>query len=340
VKASPFNSSKNPVLLIAEIGGNHEGDADALRRMTVLAIESGVDIVKYQLYRGDDLVSPVEGADRNKHFKKFELPLDLYEEVFEKCRAGGCEPMASAWDAGMIDWASSRTTIHKVGSGDLTCFPLIRRLVETGKPVILSTGMASLEEVSATVEYISRLDRRYIDDGRLALLQCTSAYPCPDEDANLLAMETLRKEFGLPVGYSDHTVGSLAVEAAVALGAVIIEKHFTDTREGKTFRDHSVSLTREEVIELRPRLKRIAAFRGHGDIRPTASELAADHPRTFRRSVYLARDVEAGTVLEARDLTVLRPANGISAARFDEVVGRRLRVGRRRSEAIGDSDLE
>jgi N-acetylneuraminate synthase/N,N'-diacetyllegionaminate synthase len=334
-----FKSGKNPVFFIAEIGGNHEGDSAYASRLNRLALQSGADAVKYQIYAGDTLVSEVESPDRNAHFKKFELNREHYCALAEEVIGAGAHFMASVWDAAMLSWVDPYLKIHKVGSGDLTCWPLLRLLVRTGKPIILSTGLSSLGEIAATVRFIDSLDQGYLRERKIALMQCTSAYPCPDEDINLLAMETLRAEFGLPVGFSDHSVGSLAVEAAVAMGAEIIEKHFTDSREGKVFRDHKVSLTCEEIQALMPRLRRIAAFRGSAEKSLTAAESGDSHQHSFRRSVYAARDISPGEAFSEENLTCLRPASGVAANRFDEVIGKIAGRSIRRHEVLHDSDL-
>jgi N,N'-diacetyllegionaminate synthase len=226
-----------------------------------------------------------------------------------------------------------------VGSGDLTCTPLIRKLVQTGKPIILSTGLSSLEEIEATVRFVEQTDPAYISERKLALLQCTSSYPCNDEDIHLLAMETLKTTFGLPVGFSDHSIGSLAVEAAVAMGAEIIEKHFTDTREGKEFRDHKVSITRDELHELLPRLRRIVTLRGSAIKHLTVAESDASHQLSFRRAIYPLRDIAAGEVFSEDNLTVLRPAHGLPANRFDEIVGKVAQRDLKAHEALSEADV-
>jgi len=335
---NPFLSQSNAVLFIAEIGGNHEGRYDYAQRLLDLGLQSGADVVKFQIYSGDTLVSAVESPDRNRHFKRFELSREQFIALAKRCNGAGAMFMASVWDGEMLEWINPYIRIHKIGSGDLTCYPLIRKLALTGKPIILSTGLASLDEIEATVRFVEKVDPGYVSDRKLALLQCTSAYPCPDEDANLRSMETLMK-FGLPVGYSDHTVGPLAVEAAVAMGAVIIEKHFTDTREGKDFRDHKVSLTMEEVRELLPRLRRIANLRGSPDKGLTLAESSAQHELSFRRSVYAARDIVPGERFTEENLTVLRPAHGLSAARYDECVGKVAKRAFRRHEVVQESDV-
>jgi N-acetylneuraminate synthase/N,N'-diacetyllegionaminate synthase len=336
---NPFASSINPILFIAEIGGNHEGDFAYAGRLTALALESGADIVKFQIYTGDTLASVVERPDLNRHFKRFELSPAQYIALAQQCVAGGAKFMASVWNAGALEWIDRHIPIHKVGSGDLTCTPLIRRLAASGKPLILSTGLASLDEIEAAIRFVESLDPGYIAQRKLALLQCTSSYPCRDEDIHLLAMETLKSRFGLPVGFSDHSIGTLAIEAAVAMGAVIIEKHFTDTREGKEFRDHKVSITRDELRELMPRLRRIATLRGQPEKHLTVAESDAAHQISFRRSVYAARDIAAGESFSPDNLTVLRPAVGLPANRFDEALGKVARRAFKAHEVISENDL-
>lgn len=338
-KINYFKSKKNPVFFIAEIGGNHEGDFKYAQQLTELAIESGADAIKFQLYSGDTLVSRIENPERNAHFKRFELARQQYLHLANLCQAAGVSYMASVWDADMLAWIDPFISIHKVGSGDLTCYPLIRRLIATGKPLILSTGLSTLEEISATVNYINNIDPTYLVDRKLAILQCTSSYPTPDEDANLDVIMTLRDTYGLPVGYSDHTLGTDAITTAVALGAEIIEAHFTDSREGKTFRDHQVSLTREEVLALMPLLKRIRTLKGSKNKEVTPSEVSSGHPQSFRRSIYASRDIEPGEMLTEQNLTVLRPAHGLPATEFDRILGRTAAVKISAHHLLRDDDL-
>jgi N,N'-diacetyllegionaminate synthase len=335
-----FKSNKNPVLYIAEIGGNHEGDFEYARRLANLAIRSGADAVKFQIYTGDSLVSPEESPNRNAHFKKFELPQEQYLELADRCNHEDHFFMASVWSKSMLEVYDRHIPIHKVGSGDLTCFPLIKWLVGTKKPLILSTGLATMDEVQNTVSYIASLDEEYLNQKKLALLHCTSSYPTPDEDANLDVIPLLKKEFGLPIGYSDHTLGTEAVKAAVALGAEIIEKHFTDTREGQTFRDHLVSLTCEEVRQLIPKLERINKMKGNSEKKLTESEKKDDHQISFRRSVYANRTIRKGEIFSETNLTVLRPAHGISANRFDQLLGKKSSRSIQPFQVLQEEDLD
>jgi len=321
---SPWQGKHGP-LLIAEIGGNHEGDFDYALQLTELAIAADVDYIKFQMYSGDSLVSRVEGAQRNQHFKKFELSREKYIQLAEMCRAANVGFMASVWNPEYISWIDQYMPVYKIGSGDMTAYPVIREIAKTGKPMIISTGLANLQEVLETVEFVQQLDARYHQPDMMALLQCTSMYPIAFEDANLSVMDLLRKASGLAVGYSDHTEGSLALEVAVAMGAEVLEFHFTDNREGKTFRDHKVSLTKDEVLLLEQKIRQIRTLQGNPLKRPL--EVEAEHRVSFRRAVYPAQDLSAGTVLSAEDLVTLRPNHGIDARDFDQVVGKKLKKG-------------
>lgn len=320
---SPWKGKHGP-LLIAEIGGNHEGNFDYALRLTKLAIASDVDYIKFQMYSGDSLVSRLEGGQRNAHFKKFELSQEKYIQLAEMCREANVGFMASVWNTEYISWIDQYMPIYKIGSGDMTAYPVIREIVKTGKPMIISTGLANLQEVLETMEFVQGLDARYHDPGMLALLQCTSMYPIAFEDANLSVMDLLRKTTGLSVGYSDHTEGTLALEVAVAMGAEILEFHFTDSREGKTFRDHKVSLTKDEVLLLEQKIGQIQALKGNALKKPL--EVEAEHRVSFRRAIYPARDLKAGTILKPEDLVTLRPNHGLDAREFDQVVGKKLKT--------------
>jgi N,N'-diacetyllegionaminate synthase len=313
--------SKNHIFVIAEIGGNHEGDFAYAKELTRLAAESGVDAVKFQIYTGNTLVNVKQDQERNKHFKKFELKQQQYIELAEYCQKLGVMFMASVWNYDAFAYIDPYIQIYKVGSGDLTAYNFISRMVKTGKPIILSTGLATLDEALASVKFIERLDESYLTDNKLALLQCTSMYPIPDEDANLNVMHTFLERTGLPVGYSDHTVGMLAVEVAVSMGANIIEMHFTDSREGKQFRDHKVSATKDEIINFIDKVGRIKTLQGSFEKKPTPSEIKADHRRSFRRAVYPVRDIPKGFLLSDKDLITLRPCHGVGAESFYDMCG-------------------
>ena len=338
--SNSFISKRNPVFFIAEIGANHEGNFDYALQLTRLAVGSGADAVKFQFYTGDTLVSPVEGPDRNAHFKKFELSNQQNLDLIKMVGEGDAKPMASVWSKEMLNWVNSRLPLHKVGSGDLTCYPMLALLAKTNKPIILSTGLSNIKEVANAVSYIEKCNPTYISERKLALLQCTSSYPTPDADANIGAMLALKSEFGLPVGYSDHTLGSDGIEVAVSVGAEIIEKHFTDSRDGKTFRDHLIALTKDEVQEALDRMRHIKLLLGQGDKVLTKSEEEAEHHISFRRSIYASRSIKAGEVLTEDNLTVLRPFHGICSSRFDDVLGCIAKQDFHAHQVLNENDLE
>lgn len=317
---SPWRGAAGP-LLIAEIGGNHEGNFEMAKDLAEKAIGSGADCVKFQIYRGQSLVSPVESPDRYKHFQRFELLPEQHIELAEMCRRGGVQYLSSVWEMEMLEWIDPYLSFYKIGSGDLTAWPLLRQFAERKKPMLVSTGLANLDEVLQTVDFIQSVDARYKEPEWLCLLQCTSMYPIPDSDAELRVMDTLRERTGLAVGYSDHTIGSMAIRAAVAMGADVIEFHFTDSREGKTFRDHKVSLVAAEVRQLKQDLEQIVAFRGDGIKVPQKSELETGHEVSFRRAVYANRPIKAGETIAETDLVILRPAHGTDARDMPSVIG-------------------
>lgn len=310
--AEPFRGKFGP-LLIAEIGGNHEGDFHYAVALTDLAIQSGADYVKFQLYKGDTLVSPFESPDRNSHFKKFELTAEQHVALAERCVSSGVGYLASVWDLEMLEWIDPYLPIYKVGSGDLTAYPILEAFAKRGKPIILSTGLSNLEEVLDAVSFLQGCNSVYRYASHLALLQCTSMYPIDDKDANLRVMDTLRKATGLTVGYSDHTIGSLGLLAAAARGAEVLEFHFTDTREGKTFRDHQVSLTRDEVLELGAQIERVTRMLGSGIKVPLDCEVKTGHVTSFRRAAYSRRDLASGELIREEDVVYLRPNHGCDA---------------------------
>lgn len=313
---------KNGPLLIAEIGGNHEGDYEYAKKLTQLAIESGVDYVKFQIYTGDGLVSKLESPDRNQHFKKFELSQNQHIELANLCRKQGVGYTASVWNFEALQWINSYMDFYKVGSGDLTAYPMLRELAKFKKPILISTGLADEKEVVEAVEFLQKQNDYYQQKEAVAVLQCTSMYPIQNSDANLNVMHRYKELFQCKVGYSDHTEGSYAMEIAVAMGAEILEFHFTDDRSGKSFRDHKVSLTKDEVKALIEKITIINTLQGSSEKKPLPIELENGHEKSFRRAVYPLQNIKKGEKLTKENLTVLRPFHGIDARQFDHLIGK------------------
>jgi len=315
-------SSKYGSLLIAEIGGNHEGNFDYAKKLTRLAIESKVDVIKYQIYTGDTLVSKLESPIRNNHFKKFELTKAQHIYLAEMVIESGVKYSSSVWDIKALEWLDKYIDIYKIGSGDLTAYPVLEETSKKGKPMIISTGLSSEAEVFDAVKFIQSCNSIYTNKDYLGILQCTSMYPIPFEDANLSVLERFKEIFDLTIGYSDHTEGSKALQYAHAMGAKILEFHFTDSRDNKTFRDHKVSLTKLEIHDLIDEMKLINKLKGNNQKRPLKIENDNGHDISFRRAVYPSRNILKGELLSKENLTVLRPLSGIDSRLYFDILGK------------------
>lgn len=315
---------KHGPLLIAEIGGNHEGDFEYAKRLCQLAIDTDVDMVKFQIYTGDSLVSREESPVRNQHFKKFELSQEQHIELAEMVQNAGLMYTSSVWDLEAMKWIDPYIPVYKIGSGDLTAFPVLKATAALGKPLIISTGLSTEQEVLEAVAYLQKCNACYKDPDMLAVLQCTSMYPINAQDAHLSVMDRYREKTHLTVGYSDHTEGSKALNYAVAMGAEILEFHFTDEREGKSFRDHKVSLMPDEVRELIQEIKLIQSLQGDLIKKPTQIELDNGHELSFRRAVYPKANLTKGTILNEGNLLVLRPNHGVDARDYEALIGKPL----------------
>lgn len=317
---------KHGPLLIAEIGGNHEGDFEYAKKLTQLAIESGADYVKFQIYTGDGLVSKVEDPNRNQHFKKFELSPEQHIELAKMCRNQNVGYTASVWNFDALDWINPYMDFFKVGSGDLTAFPMLRELAKYQKPILISTGLANEKEVLEAVSFLRQQHSFYENEDSIAVLQCTSMYPINNSDANLNVMHRFKEILNCAIGYSDHTEGSYAMEIAIAMGAEVLEFHFTDDREGKNFRDHKVSLTKVEVQELIRKINLITDLKGSSEKQVLPIEIENGHEKSFRRAVYPAKDIKKGEIVTEEHLTILRPLQGIDAREYDQLIGKKARI--------------
>lgn len=335
-----LNNYQEKPLFIAEIGGNHEGDFEYAKRLTKLAIESTADVIKFQIYTGDTLVSSHESPTRNLHFKKFELTQGQHIALAKMVIDAGRQYIASVWDVNALEWIDPYISFYKIGSGDLTAYPVLKATALKKKPILISTGLATEKEVIECVEYIQQINSLYTRPGYLAVLQCTSMYPIRQEDAHLNVMKQLADRLKLTTGYSDHTEGTFALETAAAMGAEILEFHFTDTREGQSFRDHKVSLTAAEVQALRKKVERIKQLQGNPNKQPLPIEIENGHDISFRRAVYPSRDIKKGEILDETNLTVLRPCSGIDARKYEKLIGLQLMQDVKKHQKLDWSFIE
>jgi len=335
----------HPCFVIAEAGVNHNGDLELARRLVDVAAEAGADAVKFQTFRADRLVSPTApkagyqqqttdaGESQLEMLQRLELSPAAHRELVAHCRQRHVTFLSTPFDEESADLLDELDVLaFKIGSGEVTNHPFLEYVARKGKPIILSTGMSYLSEVDEAV-------RLLCDAGceQLILLHCVSSYPAAPADANLRAMQTMAVAFDLPVGYSDHTPGIEVALAAVALGACVLEKHFTLDRN-LPGPDHRASLQPDELRALIAGVRVVERALGNGIKRPFPAE--ADTRTVARRSLAARADIPAGTVLQAAMLTALRPASGIPATLIGHVIGRRTRHPLAAGQFIDWSDLE
>jgi N,N'-diacetyllegionaminate synthase len=319
-----------PCFVIAEAGVNHNGDLALAKRLVDAASAAKADAVKFQTFRSEKLASALAvkasyqvettGADESQlqMLKRLELSPDSHCELIAHCRRQGILFLSSPFDEDSTDFLETlEVPAFKIPSGEIVNVPFLRHVARKGKPIILSTGMSTLGEVETAVKTI-----RGAGNQELVLLQCVSNYPAAVADVNLRAMETMAKAFQVPVGYSDHVLGNEVAFAAVALGACVVEKHFTldRTLPGP---DHRASLEPNELAALVQGIRTVEAALGDGCKRPAASE--ANTAAVARKSLVAARDIAANTVLSMDMIAVKRPGTGMPPSMLDFVLSRRLR---------------
>lgn len=316
-------------LIIAEAGVNHNGDMTIARALVDAAAASGVDYVKFQTFKASNLVSKsaqkaeyqkknIADGDNSQFnmLKKLELSPENHFELIEHCKKQRVAFFSTAFDLDSVDFlASLNMPLWKVPSGEITNFPYLRAIGRTKKPVILSTGMANLEEIEQAIGVLTRFGT---PRNAVTLLHCTTEYPAPKDEINLSAMQTMRNKFSLPVGYSDHTQGLEIPVAAVALGAVVIEKHFTLDRS-MVGPDHAASLEPHELKQMVDQIRNVEMALGNGIKEPAKSEIP--NITIARKSIVASRPIKQGETLSEDNLTVKRPAGGISPMEWERVVG-------------------
>lgn len=338
--------------VIAEAGVNHNGSEELALQLVELAAKAGADAVKFQTFKAESLVAQGTATaeyqkqqtgcdDQFAMLKGLEMSVQMHEKVLARCEALGIEFMSTPFDLDAADFLIGLgMTRLKVPSGELTNLPFIRRLAAFNQPMILSTGMATLEEVGDAIKAIRtvRQAEGFSEplERMLTILHCTSNYPAKDADVNLRAMQTLADTYQLPVGYSDHTSGIVVSVAAVAMGAQVIEKHFT-LDVNLPGPDHKASLTPEELTQMVADIRRIEACLGDGIKAPKAAELPVRE--LVRRSLVLVEDKPAGAVLSEQDFVLLRPGSGIAPKEIENVVGRSLRVAKKAGSVLQWDDI-
>jgi N,N'-diacetyllegionaminate synthase len=316
-------------LIIAEAGVNHNGELDLAKRLIDVAADANADLVKFQTFSSDQLVTreakkadyQMSATDRSESqyemLRKLEITPDMHRELIAHCRSRGVGFFSTGFDGQSVDLLVQLGVDRlKIPSGEITNLPFLRHVGGVGKPVILSTGMSNLGEIEAALE---TLEGAGTPRSRITVLHCNTEYPTPMRDVNLRAMLAIRDAFGVQVGYSDHTAGIEVAISAVALGATVIEKHFTLDRS-LPGPDHKASLEPGELHSMVRAIRNIELALGDGVKRPMPSELK-NRP-IGRRSIVAARPIAAGEIFSTENLAIKRPGTGLSPMRWDEVLGK------------------
>lgn len=318
------------VLIIAEAGVNHNGSLDIAKQLIDKAVEAGVDIIKFQTFKSEKLVSKAakqaEYQQRNigkkdegqlAMLKKLELSPSDHEELMAYCRKKGIRFFSTAFDMDSIDYLHSLNLgLWKIPSGEITNYPYLRKIAQYHEPVILSTGMCELSDIEATVKVLVEFG---VKKEQITILHCNTEYPTPYSDVNLKAMLEIQDRFGVQVGYSDHTQGIEVPIAAVALGATVIEKHFTldKNMEGP---DHKASLEPDELKAMVRAIRNIE--QALGSEHKTISESERKNIEIARKSIVAACPIRKGEIFTEENLTVKRPGTGISPMQWLDVIGK------------------
>lgn len=325
------------VLIVAEIGNNHEGNFEVARQLVLEAAACGVDAVKFQTFRTEHFVSRADPA-RFERLQGFELSFSQFEELARLARAQGLLFISTPLDLGSAEFLENIVDFFKIASGDNNFYPLIGRVARTGKPLIISTGVSDLQQVAKTVAFVRQQWAESQIQGQLAILHCVSSYPVPPEQVNLRAIPFLSDHFDIPVGYSDHTVGLEAPLLAIALGARIIEKHFTLDKNFSDFRDHQLSADPAEMKALVRGIRLASAMLGNYEKALQADEKAM--AQLIRRSIAAGKDLPIGHCLDWSDLAWLRPGGGLAPGEEFRLIGKKLRRDIRQGEPLSLADLE
>jgi N,N'-diacetyllegionaminate synthase len=317
------------VFIIAEAGVNHNGSIELAKRLIDVAVEAGVDAVKFQTFKTENLVS--KNAQKAKYqkdnmndnednqfnmLKKLELDVDTHHELISYCNSKNIMFLSTPFDLDSIDLLNNlKLPIFKIPSGEITNLPYLRKIGSLNKEVILSTGMADIGEIEDALDILIKAGTL---KENIIVLHANTMYPTPMEDVNLNAMITIKNKLGVKVGYSDHTLGIEVDIAAVAMGAVCIEKHFTldCNLEGP---DHKASLEPDELISMVKGIRNIELALGSGIKKPSPSE--TPNIKIARKSIVASTNIKAGEILNENNLAIKRPSSGISPMRWDDIVG-------------------
>jgi N,N'-diacetyllegionaminate synthase len=341
--------NKSKVIIIAEAGVNHNGDIQKAKKLIDVAVEAGVDFVKFQTFKADKLVSKsakkatyqtvnINDGDDSQYtmLKNLELTHEDHLELMNYCSERNINFFSTAFDVEGVKYLNDLgLSFFKIPSGEITNYPYLKAVALCGKPVIMSTGMCSEKDIESALDVLLRFG---LSKEMISILHCNTEYPTPMKDVNLRAMLSIKEKFHTQIGYSDHTLGIEVPVAAVALGAQIIEKHFTLDKK-LPGPDHVASLEPDELKEMVKAIRNIElATSGDGEKVPSESE--TKNIAIARKSIHLNKNLQKGHILTDDDLIPLRPGDGISPMEWEKVIGKKLILDKAEFDKISFSDIQ
>ena len=307
------------VFIIAEIGNNHEGDINLAKEMILLAAEAGADAVKFQTFNTKHYIS-ARDKKRFNMLKSFELSNDHFRKLKKYAHEKKVSFISTPFDVGSAKFLSEIVDAIKISSSDNNFFPLLNTVCKSNKPLIISTGLLNFKELKATFDKVLSMSMKPSRKNEIALLHCVTAYPVEYKYANLKAIETLRNNFDVVVGYSDHTLGVNAAISSVSLGARIIEKHFTKNKNQSGFRDHKISADPDEFSKMVKSIRDVELMLGSGEkiIQNPEKKIKL----SVRRSIVTKHKIKKGTTLSIDDISWVRPGGGLSSEETENIIGK------------------
>lgn len=336
------------VIIIAEAGVNHNGDIQVAKKLIDVAVDSGVDYVKFQTFKADSLVSKsakkaeyqtvniIDGDDSQyAMLKNLELSHENHLELMSYCSEKNIKFFSTAFDVEGVNYLNDLgLSFFKIPSGEITNYPYLKAVALCGKPVVMSTGMCTEIEIKQALDVLIKFG---LKKEVISILHCNTEYPTPMKDVNLMAMLAIQKTFGVQIGYSDHTLGIEVPIAAVALGATIIEKHFTldRTLPGP---DHVASLEPDELKDMVNAIRNIElAMSGNGEKKPSESE--TKNIAIARKSIHINKNLSKGHTIANDDIISLRPGDGISPMEWENIIGKKLNADKNEFDKLLFSDI-
>lgn len=338
---SKKNGKNQPVFIIAEAGVNHNGSLNLAKKLVDIAKKAGADAVKFQTFHAEQIVSfrakkaeyqnRAKGRTQYEMLKKLELSFSDFQKLKKYCDKKKIIFLSTPHSEDAVDFLNSLVPAFKIGSGDLTNLPILEKIAKKKKLIILATGMSTLKEIREAVKTIKKAG-----NNKIVLLHCTTNYPCPIEEVNLKAMQTLKKEFNLPVGYSDHTLGIIVPIMAAAVGARVLEKHFT-LDKNLSGPDHKASLSPKELEDMVKMIRSAEKALGNGIKKPNKNEEKIK--KIARKSIIAKKDIKKSNKINRDMLVIKRPGTGILPKYIDRVVGKIAQKNIKKDSLIKLKDL-